>query len=293
MPYAFDGVVAIKYIQPFYNLYPMTLFAIISGFWYKNRPVRRSIALYLWPCLVFTMVNNLLGYFSYFPNFFHSFALKAGYAMWYLLALFLYNIITGFKEKIGLIHLFALMFVFALLVGMIPIPNRILDIQRISCLYPCFLFGVLMKEKLGDRIYKFSRKTKIICFAVLLVIVGINILLRTNPFIRKYDSFTEYYGLNVYAATIKWGLYLLRIIACFCLIVLCPNIKLWFTKLGSKTMNAYLLHMIPIFIFCWGLLYESRYEWYAIAISVFLIPVLCIFFMSDRVDTLMKVILRK
>lgn len=289
-----DGVGVIKYIQPLINLYPMTIFAITSGFWYKNKTLSRNASLYLWPCLVFTMVNNFLGYFSHFPNFFHSFVLKAGYAMWYLLALFLFNIITGsLLPKFGFVKCFLLACFFAILVGVAPIPNRILDIQRISCLYPCFLFGVIVKEKLGDRLYKFSDKTKIICFAIIMLFVGINLYVRSIPFIRKYDSFTEYYGFNFCAAIIKWGLYTLRLVACFCLIALCPNIKFWFTKLGSKTMNAYLLHMIPIFIFCWGLLYESRYEWYAIAISVFLIPVLCIFFMSDRVDTLMKVILRK
>lgn len=293
MPYAMDGVVVLQYVQPLINLYPMTLFAIISGFWYKNRPISRSVALYLWPCLVFSIANNLLGYFSHFPNFIHSFVFKAGYAMWYLLALFLFNTITGSLIKIGFVKCFILICIFAILVGFVPIPNRILDLQRISCLYPCFLFGILVKEKLGDRLYKLSDKTKIICFAILMLFVGINLYVRSIPFIRKYDSFTEYYGLNFYAAIIKWGLYALRLIACFCLIVLCPNIKFWFTKLGSKTMNAYLLHMIPIFLLCWGLLYESRYEWYAIAVSVFLIPVLSIFFMSNRVDTFMKAVLRK
>ena len=181
----------------------------------------------------------------------------------------------------------------AILVGVFPISNRILNCQRITCLYPCFLFGVLLREKIGDGIYKFSSKYKFICFSILFFIIGFNLCVRSIPYIRQYDSFTKYYGLNYYAMIVKWGLYTLRLIACFCLIVLCSNKRTWYTNMGSKTLNAYLLHMVLIFPLCWGLLYELRYEWFALATAVFLIPVLCIFFMSDRIDRLMNYLLRK
>ena len=84
---------------------------------------------------------------------------------------------------------------------------------------------------------------------------------------------------------------LMRVVACVCVMVLMPNKEFWFTKYGSRTINVYLLHVIPIFIICWGCLYDYRYEWFGVASLFVGVPLLCTLFFSIPVERIMKKIL--
>lgn len=147
IPYAMDGMLVMKYGQTFINLYPMTLFAIISGFWFKERSTKKLAILFLWPCLLLTIVNGILGVTSpHFPDYLEKFMFKAGYAMWYLLALFLFSIvIRQINSKISATAILIIATLIAMLIGVLPIPNRFFDIQRISSLFPSFAFGYWLR----------------------------------------------------------------------------------------------------------------------------------------------------
>ena len=102
---------------------------------------------------------------------------------------------------------------------------------------------------------------------------------------------TAYYGLNMKVALAKWMLIILRVVACICVIIIIPDKEYWFTKYGSRTMNVYLLHAIPIFTICWGCLYYYRYEWYGLLTMFVGVPLLCTLFFSSPVEKFMKKIL--
>ena len=285
-----------KYMQPFINLYPMTLFTIISGYWYKNKSVKVLLLQFLWPCILFTVINGILGNFFY-PNYWNYFKFKPGYAMWYLMALFLYSILTKIIRR----HLNAIKYLLialcgAFIIGCIPISNKYFEIQRISCLFPCFAFGVVLKEYAGnqllvDGIGGAKNHNIRMLFIIILVLIVVFQIAIIYFYPGKTGAFKSYYGFNMIAALEKWGLMFLRVIASVCVIVLMPNKEYWFTKYGSRTMNVYLLHVIPIFVICWGLLYDFRYEWYGLATLFVGVPVFCTLFFSAHVDRIMKKIL--
>ncbi len=305
IPYAMDGMKLMKYCQTFINLYPMTLFTIISGFWFKEKPIKILVILFLWPCLLFTIVNGILGETSpHFPNYMKEFMFKAGYAMWYLLALFIFSIATKLlNKKFSATAIMVLALVVAIAIGSLPIPNRFLDIQRISCLFPSFIFGVWLRTVVckGTSTLPLLENTNLLgrmkisyreCCIFILFCVLVNLACYyLFPTLKHFDSFTTYYGLNFKAACFKWFLYIIRIIACTCLIFVVPNKKYWFTEYGSRTMNVYLLHMLVIFPLSWGLLYNYRNEWYGEVAFFLLIPLLCSLFISSAVDRFMKKIL--
>ena len=152
IPYAKDGLTIMQYIQPFINLYPMTLFTIISGYWYKNKPVKGLFCIFLWPCALFTVINGILGYFFY-PNYCNYFRFNPGYAMWYLMALFIYSLFTKvIRRHLGTITYLLITLCVAFIIGCIPVPNNYFEIQRISCLFPCFAFGVVLREYAGGQL---------------------------------------------------------------------------------------------------------------------------------------------
>lgn len=152
IPYAEDGLTIMKYIQPFINLYPMTLFTIISGYWYKNKSVKVLILQFLWPCVLFTAINGILGFFFY-PHYWNYFKFKPGYAMWYLMALFIYSLFTKvIRRRLGTITYLLITLFVAFIIGCIPVSNNYFEVQRISCLFPCFAFGVVLREYAGSQL---------------------------------------------------------------------------------------------------------------------------------------------
>lgn len=306
IPYAMDGMALMYYGQTFINLYPMTMFAIISGFWFKERSIKNLAILFLWPCVLFTIINGVLGITSpHFTDYLGNFMFKAGYAMWYLLALFLFSIVLRqLNKRNNATTILIIAVAFAMTIGVLPIPNRFFDIQRISSLFPSFAFGFWLRKAVCknsvtlpslDGVKQWGGVTisyRTLCIVILSFCILINLACyRLFPGLKGFDSFTAYYGLNIKAAGFKWFMYIIRIVACTCIILLVPNKKYWYTKYGSRTMNVYLLHMLIIFPLTWGIIYPYRNEWYGMLACFVLTPLLCTLFMSAPVDRFMKKIL--
>ena len=194
----------------------MTLFTIISGYWYKNKSFMKLLLQFLWPCVIFTVINGVLGYFFY-PNYWVYFKFKPGYAMWYLMALFLYSIATKqIRRYFGSITYLLIALFIAFVIGCIPISNNYFEIQRISCLYPCFAFGVVLREYAGNQLLvdKFGSKIPNIrkkCTVLLVLIILCNIAI-IHCFPAITGAFKAYYGLNMIAALEKWGLMFMRVV---------------------------------------------------------------------------------
>lgn len=296
IPYAKDGVPLMRCIQPILILYTMTLFTIISGFWYKDRSFKELALVFLWPCLLFTIINGIFGY-CFYPNYIQHFKFRPGYAMWYLMALFLYSIATKWiRQKTGMKGYLLLTFIIAFAIGCVPISNRYFEIQRISCLFPCFAFGVFLKDFSGDlslaeKLTGRVSNIRLLCTILLVLIILMQFIYHyCFPQIQDHP-FKVYYGLNLQKALEKWIMLFLGMVGCTCLIIIFPDKEYRFTKYGSRTMNVYLLHVIPIFVICWGLLYDFRYEWYGLATLFVGVPLLCTLFFSAHVDRIMKKVL--
>ena len=82
--FEFFWSIAISWIMP--------LFTIISGFFFKKKSVRLLVDKYLYPMLLFSAINFVVGYVFYPP--YHNGHHLMGYAMWYLWALFVFALIT-------------------------------------------------------------------------------------------------------------------------------------------------------------------------------------------------------
>lgn len=172
------------------------------------------------------------------------------------------------------------------------IHNRYFDIQRISSLFPCFAFGVFLKEYVENKllVWRNEKSMRVLSIIIIVVCILFNlIIIRIMP--KMHVAMTAFYGLNLKVAMAKWMMIIMRVIACTCLIIIFSDKEYWFTKYGSRTMNVYLLHAIPIFTICWGCLYNYRYDWYGLLSLFVLVPLLCTLFFSTPVNRFMKIIL--
>lgn len=133
----------------------MPLFTVISGYWFKQRSIKELCGKYLYPMLMFSAVNFVVGYF--FNPSYHGGIHLMGYAMWYLWALFVFaNITPWLVRRVGLKYLLAFSFVAVVLYTFIPLHGcclslvNELQINRIIGFYPFFLLGILLKNcKIG------------------------------------------------------------------------------------------------------------------------------------------------
>lgn len=84
----------------------MPMFTIISGYLYKQRKLKELLSKYLYPMFLFSAAIFALGFLFY--DKYHEGINIIGYAMWYLWALFWFQIIIPPPYKGGLICRYSL-----------------------------------------------------------------------------------------------------------------------------------------------------------------------------------------
>lgn len=149
--YQLEGERWIQFLWVFIMTFTMPLFTMISGYWYKEKSMKQICILYLFPCVVFSIVNYCIGGISgAYPK---GISFKSGWAMWYLWALFLYQLSTPFFLKhISLNRLMLLSFMVSIIAGFKFVTNDILDVQRVIGFYPFYLVGIWLNGLKKDLI---------------------------------------------------------------------------------------------------------------------------------------------
>lgn len=95
------------------------------------------------PFLVFD-----IAYLFYEPIFNDNFTLDwktPGFAMWFLLVLFIYRMIFPFLIKIK--YILAISIIAALVVGFIPFIGKEFGLSRMFCFLPFYLLGYYVKNE--------------------------------------------------------------------------------------------------------------------------------------------------
>lgn len=152
VPYQFAGEKWVPYIWIFIMTFTMPMFTVISGYLYKDRSLKEVIARFLYPCVIFSFLNNYIG--GGIPLYVEKVGagyFKIGYTMWYLWALFIYYAIVpiiirnlGWKSLvvIGLSGVF--------ITDFIPLPNSIIQLCRVINFFPFFLLGMFLRRNTAN-----------------------------------------------------------------------------------------------------------------------------------------------
>lgn len=139
--YGDDGI---EYIRFICRCFTMPLFTFISGYLTKKEQAFwKNVKYLLYPCLLFTVVNDILQMLVT-PNYVFSWK-QPGFAMWYLLALFIYRVLLPYLLRIKYVLL--LSFLLSWLVGFIPFIGNDYSLSRIFCFLPYFLLGYFVAHE--------------------------------------------------------------------------------------------------------------------------------------------------
>ncbi|MFC0559209.1 acyltransferase family protein [Halalkalibacter alkalisediminis] len=231
----------------FIFLFHMPAFIIISGFFAKgiHKPgyLANVAKKLLIPYLIFQIFYTFY-YIVIFNNDLSISPFTPRWALWFLLSLFLWNVMLLLFSKIRYGLLLAV--VLSLVVGYFSDVDGFLSLSRTFFFFPFFLLGYYLKEEHFTRLT--SKLNKVISVALLVALFLILYkvmplderawLMGKQPY-EKMDDITLQF-----AWLARFGVYVVMSMVTVLFFTLVPSQKTFFTHIGPFTISIYLLHML-------------------------------------------------
>lgn len=221
----------------------MPAFIFISGYFSKRElPTKDLVRKLLVPYLVYEIV-----YYLFYTYVIHKetglYLCYPKFSLWYLLALFIWRVVTPYIKQIP--HHFLLSIVAGLAIGCSEMADNFLSIPRILVFYPFFLAGMYFERETLTRL----RTTKLRILAI-----GSSILCMLfvcfGPFTHQY-SVKIFYGRYNYMSLgqsmlegilCRFVCYIIGFVLTYALMLLLSEAKHIYSYIGSRTMGIYLFH---------------------------------------------------
>jgi len=262
--------------------YAMPTFTIISGYWFKPRPINVLARKFL----LSSMFVLFLCYGLWPDGVYLPWTLDI---MWYLWVLFFYYLITPKLLKYNLNFIMLASVILSLIAGFIPILGQSFSLGRMIGFYPFFVLGLKIRSSAKWQAISTSQKAIIaarIVFVVTFIIYFI-LFLYDNSLSRYITFFYKYNG-NWYCLLYSLFTYLIVTILSLSLILSMPNKEYWFTKYGSRSLTPYLLHPLLLYSLSWTLAVPIMDKWYGYVFYMLVIPALSMMTVHSRVDGFVK-----
>ena len=249
----------------------MPAFIFISGYFSKRDiPLKVSIRKLAVPYLVYEVLY-LLFYTFIIQKETGLYLLRPKFSLWYLLALFIWRIITPHVKNIP--HHFVISIVAGLLIGCSGIPGNLLSISRILVFYPFFLAGMYFDRQVITK-YR-NRKTQWIAGAITLFTM---IFVAVGPFTHIYSTKIFYgrYNYNFLGQSALEGIlcriacYIISFVLTYALMFVISEKETVYSYIGPRTMAVYLFHGLTYNFIkdCTDILQNVNTAWETIALLV-------------------------
>lgn len=231
----------------------MPAFIYISGYFSKRQHslaelVQKLLIPYIvYECIYYLLYTFILhrptGLYLLYPKF----------SLWYILALFVWRLITPYFKKLPGHMIIAV--AAGLLIGLSGMKDNFLSIPRILVFYPYFLAGYHMNREFFTKMR--SRKIRTLS-AVFLLLCSVALVM--NPIHKMYDPKICYgrYNYHYLGQTPLEGI-LIRLICygvgftlTFLIAFVITEKSTFFSFLGSRTMPIYIFHGLIYSCFKYG-----------------------------------------
>ncbi len=220
----------------------MPAFIFISGYFSKKGiPVLTSIQKLAIPYIAFEFIYYLVYILTGKST--ELALLQPKFTLWYLLALFLWRIITPYFKKIPGYMIIAVIAGF--LIGFSAMPSNYLTIPRALVFYPFYLAGTNFERTTLTKLR--CTKGKWLAAAALLAAIAFLCFIGHE----KLTSMLIFYGRYSYASMKQGALegflwrvvmYIIASVMTFTVMILMPEKKLPISYIGTRTMGIYLFH---------------------------------------------------
>ena len=230
-------------LKYFIYTFHMPAFIFVSGYFSKKDVSWKTAAQkVLMPYVCFQMIYYV--YYNYGIGINTKWTLEyPKFSLWYLLALFVWKVMTPYFKKVP--HYFLISLILGLGFGCLEVTGTYLSISRIVVFYPFFLAGMLLESSKLEKLRTF--KNKCVCTVGL---IGLTMFSRWM--IDFYDFRLSYFygkesyeGLgmgNLEGIFIRLACYALGFLFTYIFTILMTEKRFRFSKLGSSTISIYLFH---------------------------------------------------
>lgn len=231
----------------------MPAFIYISGYFSKKEAsLRKLIQTLLVPYLVYECIYYLL-YTLVLQRPTKLYLMYPKFSLWYILALFIWRIITPYVRKIPGHMILAI--AAGLLIGLSDMKDNFLTIPRMLVYYPYFLAGFHMDRsfftRVRTRLWKILSAAGIGAFTLYLLMDSFHKQSTPKIFYGRYNY--EYLGQTpLEGICVRLLSYGIGFALTFMIASLVSERKTWYSYLGKYTMSIYILHGLVYSCFKYG-----------------------------------------
>lgn len=221
----------------------MPAFIFISGYFSKrDLPLSVVIRKLAVPYLVYEII-----YYLFYTFIMHKetglYLLRPKFSLWYLLALFVWRVITPYVKKIPCF--LPVSIACGLLIGLSDMPDNFLSIPRILYFYPFFLAGISMNRdmitKLRNNAMKVVSLTGAVLFTLFFAFSPACHTLSPKVFYGRYNY--ESLGLGITEGILtRLICYGIGFAMTFILMILMTEHRTFYSYIGTRTTSLYLFH---------------------------------------------------
>lgn len=250
----YDDYMNAKRLIFFIYLFHMPAFVFISGL-FANRTIRERrydkifsfLLLYLVTKYALFLIQVIRGgkkVFSYF---------EMNDVSWYAFAVFIFYLVTIFFQQFDWKYMMAFSILVSCISGYASDIDTFLSLSRLLTFYPYFLMGYYLKS---DQILGFVKRRGVQVISWI-IFIGTALLVYTkiesvNWYLtilkgkHGYESLRQY-GEYGFFLRLLW--YVIAVMLTAAIISIVPSIDCFISKIGTRTMQIYALHYIPMLAF--------------------------------------------
>jgi len=233
----------ISQIHTFIYIFHMPCFVFITGYFTNPNKEPKILGL----AIKFVVFQFILFTINRYVNG-GNISLQFVYphiGLWYLLACLFWRLIT--PKIINIPNIIIITLTMGILIGYVPFIGKFLALSRVFYFLPFFLAGCLAKREHLEKVKACKAIWGyLVLIAVLLAVIfsgraPSEIFMAAEPYqlLKINQGYAFMYRMFTYAATI---------ITSLAFFVIVPSDKNWYTEMGSRTLQVYLLHLIVVCI---------------------------------------------
>lgn len=233
----------LRILKWFIVSFHMPAFIFVSGYFgKKDLPLLTIIQKLAVPYLVYEVI-----YYFWYTLLLHKetglYLTKPKFTLWYLLALFLWRVITPYVRKIP--HHMVLAILAGILIGFSNMEDNFLTIPRAVVFYPFYLAGTAFdRETLTKLRTGKGKQISTLCIVIILVFLTFLGLRRIAPMQIFYGRYNYAFMKQGILEGVLWriAMYLIGFAMTFSVMILMSEKKFSLSCIGKRTMAIYLFH---------------------------------------------------
>ncbi len=251
--YTGDSINA-KRLEFFIYTYHMPAFVFISGLFAKKTIDQKRYDKIFGFLLLFLVTKYALFLVRVLRRADLGFAyFEMNDVAWYAFAIFVFCLETIFFRRFEKKWMMTIVLLNALMAGYASDIDTFLSLSRLFTFYPFFLLGYYLEPA---KIVEFTKKTwvKIASGVILLVTavlcyVKIDSLYGFIEILKGKHGYATLKQYGEYGFFLRGGWYIAAMVLMLAVIAVIPELHCIFTTIGSRTMQIYALHYVPMLVF--------------------------------------------